>query len=484
MREHSWQCLCHGADGGTGRGGRRIAQLPADAACSSKSLDVSYIRNVESQWVLQLCHEMKRAFTLFVLPHIMGNTPEFSVRYNFGYSMADAAIVIAVVALVLPLGVVGLVYCVDPNKNGVLSWLRRFVLDTLPSWSSDVLLKVCGPSIHSGVVDAIDYVLNRPNPLMQVVYLHLVIGGYALFIVFGQPLLPNVYLSYNHVYYAGGAALVALVTFLQACTTNAGVVNARDSLVQYHAYEFDQVMYIRGNACKTCHLNKYETIHRTTTTAYTMGNLDQLDPSTAPCAMYACRDSITTAVRTGLGRICKHVVEDVYIHVAWLNGCVGEQNYRILSIWAKSTCLLVQLVAVCLRRYHPALHSLGRGQFCTRVVTLHLFESKYINYDTGAPTDATVWIVARYIIYIHPVVCMLFFMCLVMGAALVAFAGFHLYLVASNRTTNEFFKQWAMAPQVRASAATFYSRSVVDNMVEVLFPKATSVMRPRTKKTN
>ncbi|ETV80612.1 hypothetical protein H257_06136 [Aphanomyces astaci] len=349
--------------------------------------------------------------------------------------MADAAIVIAVVALVLPLGVVGLVYCVDPNKNGVLSSLRRFVLDTLPSWSSDVLLKVCGPSIHSDVVDAIDYVLNRPNPLMQVVYLHLVIGGYALFIVFGQPLLPNVYLSYNHVYYAGGAALAALVTFLQVCTTSAGVVNARDSLVQYHAYEFDQVMYIRGNACKTCHLNK-------------------------PARSKHCT-------------VCNVCVPRFDHHCAWLNGCVGEQNYRYFVLFIVSNSLLCVYGGIIL------LYTL-----LGEVVTLHLFESKYINYDTGAPTDATVWIVARYIIYIHPVVCMLFFMCLVMGAALVAFAGFHLYLVASNRTTNEFFKQWAMAPQVRASAATFYSRSVVDNMVEVFFPKATAVMRPWTKKTN
>ncbi|ETW08188.1 hypothetical protein, variant 1 [Aphanomyces invadans] len=326
---------------------------------------------------------------------------------------------IAVVALALPLCLVGLVYCVDPTKSGNLSSLHRLVLEDLPALTSAALLKLCGPRIHSGVVDSVDYVLYRPNPLMQMVYLHLVIGGYALFVMFAQPLLPNVYLSYNHVYFTGGAALLALLTFIQASTANPGIVTMR-TMAEYQTYNFDEVMYKTANSCKTCRCNK-------------------------PARSKHCS-------------VCDMCVAR-FDH-PWLNSCVGERNYRYFVLFILVNAGLCAYSAVVL------LYTL-----LGEVVALQLFESKYINQATGEPTDATVWIVTRYVIYLYPVVCMLFFMCVVMGVALIAFSVFHAYLIVSNRTTNEFFKQRSMTANAQATAKSFYSQSVARNVAEVLFPR-------------
>ncbi|CAK4082842.1 unnamed protein product [Aphanomyces euteiches] len=108
------------------------------------------------------------------------------------------ALAIAVVGIGLPLGYVFLVYGVDPDRDTAMSTVRRLLLEDTPAFLSRLLLRLCGPDVHKSTLDIFDYVLNKPNPLMQIVYLHLVVGGYALFLVFADPLIPNIYLAEYH----------------------------------------------------------------------------------------------------------------------------------------------------------------------------------------------------------------------------------------------------------------------------------------------
>ncbi|KAF0689606.1 Aste57867_18963 [Aphanomyces stellatus] len=333
---------------------------------------------------------------------------------------------IVLFAFGVPIGLVFLVYFVDPDqyvplqficlvshsflrlhRDGVLGAAHRLLLQRLPSALSALILKLGGPNVHESTLNAYDYVVYQPNPLLQIVYLHLVIGGYALFLVFGQPLLPNVYLTEAYGYGLGMAAFLALLSFLQACMYSAGVLTKRTT-PQYDNYAFDHVMYRPKNECPT--FNPGEDSHA---------------PSTAPSATFVF-PALTIVRVLLLDRDCLLMQMTT---VAWLNSCIGERNYKHFVVFIIVNALFLIYGSFVL--YYTLM-----GE----VVGLQLFQSKYINQDTGEPTDATVWIVLRYLIYIHPINCMLFFTCVVMGTALVAFAAFHLWLIGQNRTTNEFFK--------------------------------------------
>ncbi|KAH9100139.1 hypothetical protein LEN26_016142 [Aphanomyces euteiches] len=343
------------------------------------------------------------------------------------------ALAIAVVGIGLPLGYVFLVYGVDPDRDTAMSTVRRLLLEDTPAFLSRLLLRLCGPDVHKSTLDIFDYVLNKPNPLMQIVYLHLVVGGYALFLVFADPLIPNIYLAEYHKYCLPAAVLAAVISFLKASTAPAGKMWSST---------------VGTNSIPTCIAQ-----NRNAQPAIAS---NQLVPNIALCATYACHDSIIV-------RLFSYQSTNFGVDCAWLNACVGELNYKYFIAFIGVNALILIYATYVL------LHVL-----LGEVVSLQLFESKYVNQETGEPADATLWIVIRYVIYIHPVTSMLLFIAIVMGSALIAFFVFHIYLIVGNRTTNEFFKQWGMQQSERTKAKRFYNLSLIANCLEVIFPRCRS----------
>ncbi|CAK4092566.1 unnamed protein product [Aphanomyces euteiches] len=280
------------------------------------------------------------------------------------------ALAIAVVGIGLPLGYVFLVYGVDPDRDTAMSTVRRLLLEDTPAFLSRLLLRLCGPDVHKSTLDIFDYVLNKPNPLMQIVYLHLVVGGYALFLVFADPLIPNIYLAEYH----------------KKCG----------------ALQWVQIRYQH--------------------VSLKIGVLNLPLPQTSSFQTLLCVQRMRATIRSSLR------------YMVIIAQC---ESHLVVSL-VKCLCWRAQLqvnALILIYATYVLLHVL-----LGEVVSLQLFESKYVNQETGEPADATLWIVIRYVIYIHPVTSMLLFIAIVMGSALIAFVVFHIYLIVGNRTTNEFFK--------------------------------------------
>ncbi|EQC40894.1 hypothetical protein SDRG_01959 [Saprolegnia diclina VS20] len=322
-----------------------------------------------------------------------------------------------VLFLVTSLLVVIVVFCANDTSDGFMGRLHRWLLNDVPNALSDGILRLCGERAHRHVVATVQYVLHERNPLMQMVYLLLVGGGYGLFLIYGQPLIPNVYLAPHHTICVLFLATAALCTFFQASSTSAGILNERTSRWHDH-YPFDGVMYKKDNTCSTC-----------------------------KCIKVARSKHCT---------VCNVCVPRFDHHCGWLNACVGERNYKsFLAFIITNACFLLYgaYVLTCI--------------LLSEVVTLQLFQSQFVDQATGAPTNATTFIVFRYMLHIHPVNMMLLFICVVMGAALTCFSLFHLRLVAQNRTTNEFFKQRSLRTATRDA---YTLESFWANVAEVLFP--------------
>ncbi|OQR82184.1 hypothetical protein THRCLA_11066, partial [Thraustotheca clavata] len=300
-------------------------------------------------------------------------------------------ITVVVLFLFSSLGAVFLFTCVDSSADGVLGRLRKVVVDDFPQFLSNAILRICGDRVHRSVVECTNYSLYEPNPLMQMVYLLLVCGGYGFFLFYGQPYIPNLFISSYHTICVLFLATASLCTFFQASTISPGLLNER-TLRWHNHYEYDGVMYKKDTECTTCKVIKL--------------------------------------ARSKHCSVCNVCVPRFDHHCGWLNSCVGERNYKSFLAFIMTNAVFLMY----------GTYVLG-AIIVSEVITLQLFQSKYVDQSTGEPADATYFIVFRYVMHIHPINTMLFFVCLVMGCALTCFSIFHLRLLLQNRTTNEYFKQ-------------------------------------------
>ncbi len=105
-----------------------------------------------------------------------------------------------------------------------------------------------------------NYFCYKNHPLVQIMYLALVIGGFCLFILKGfKEHLPNRFLSDNHFYFATFGTGFCLWSYYKVCSVSPGVIT-KDNIKYYQKkyHLFDGYIYVENNVCKTCNLPKYK----------------------------------------------------------------------------------------------------------------------------------------------------------------------------------------------------------------------------------
>ncbi|POM74517.1 Palmitoyl transferase [Phytophthora palmivora] len=126
--------------------------------------------------------------------------------------------------------------------------------------------------------------------------------------------------------------------------------------------------------------------------------------------------------------ICNNCIPRFDHHCGWLNTCIGERNHWIFLRF------LMMNVLMC-----------GYGSYVLFAILSdeykNLLDEPFLNESTHAVVQGEPMVVVRYLVHEEAVVTVLFVLCVGMGLALVCFFGFHLYMVSSNLTTNEFFKR-------------------------------------------
>ncbi|KAG3115556.1 hypothetical protein PI124_g1995 [Phytophthora idaei] len=245
----------------------------------------------------------------------------------------------------------------------------------------------------------IEYALYQPNPLQQIFYLLLVVGGYNAFLFSGLPHLPNDSLSEIQIYLSFVAVLGALHSFIAASMSSSGILLPQ-TLVYFDNYEFDDVLY-RNRECPTC--------------------------------------KTTKLARSKHCSVCNKCVPRFDHHCGWLNTCIGECNHWVFLRFLTMNVLLC-----------------GYGSYVLFAILSeeyrHLLGEQFLNEDTRTVVQGEPMVVVRYLIHAEAVVTVLFVLCVGMGFALVCFFGFHLYLVSSNLTTNEFFKRRELRRLLKSSS--------------------------------
>ena len=76
----------------------------------------------------------------------------------------------------------------------------------------------------ASVVYYLTYLICQPNPVFQVAYYLLSMGGFVVFVLYGFVHLPNPYLASYHIITGTAVYLFAFCTYFIACMNEAGVV--------------------------------------------------------------------------------------------------------------------------------------------------------------------------------------------------------------------------------------------------------------------
>mmetsp|Transcript_11528 Transcript_11528/g.17386 ORF Transcript_11528/g.17386 Transcript_11528/m.17386 type:complete len:106 (+) Transcript_11528:290-607(+) len=90
------------------------------------------------------------------------------------------------------------------------------------------------------------YVAYTPNPLIQIFYLVVAVGGFIIFFLDGFKYLPNQYMGSIHKVTGSLLIFVCYYSFYLACTVDPGVISdSKQAKKVKRKYEFDEVMYTK-----------------------------------------------------------------------------------------------------------------------------------------------------------------------------------------------------------------------------------------------
>ncbi|GMH84913.1 hypothetical protein TrST_g12801 [Triparma strigata] len=273
--------------------------------------------------------------------------------------------------------------------------LSHFVNTSLPKY----LLRPFSPYLRSKIYNVYDYIVNKPNPIMQIIYCAIVTSAYYTMIKYGYPLIdetntnhyPNRKVRIPSYHKTLGYIVFALCyyTFYLSSFTSAGNLTA-ETVSTYSNYSYDNVLYV-SRICKTTKFRK------------------------VPRSKY---DRTTERQIPRFDHFC-----------VWINNAVGEENYRFFGLF----------IGV-----HMGMLGYGfwASLMCIRWVCERdsLWSSKYYSVSGGEPIDASWKVVLKYLGYHELPLCGLVILAGAMGFVMAGFVAFHLYIAARGMTTNEFFK--------------------------------------------
>lgn len=294
---------------------------------------------------------------------------------------------------------------------GSSSFHRGTVVETLavavqdaPSAFAKLCLTCClgrrrGLQVHRRIHK---YLWEERNPLMMLVYNILIIGGYSIFLIFGQPLVPRLAndpsIHNNRVDEMDGvkiglAVAIGYCLFLRTCMSDPGRVTAEnvDRLIRY--YPYDNILYSPNVVCNTCKLRKPARSKHCRYLGYCVARYDHYCP--------------------------------------WFGTTIGARNLRYFVIFLFYHAFLCGYAGLIIYRMIQALIDKRR-----------LWEAEFIHSGTGTVEKATPLIVFQYMMSQDIHLVSLDILLIVFSLVLMGFALYHLYLVAIKGTTSNELAKW------------------------------------------
>lgn len=261
---------------------------------------------------------------------------------------------------------------------GAYDYFLRFVGVVFGSKGTNVILSVE------------NFCCDRPNPILQVVYLAIIGATYYFIVQSTFSYIPGYYISGVHRYTSLLAVGVGVVLFLLTSFSDPGTVKAENVSKYLSAYPYDNIIYSEKE-CSTCRIPK-------------------------PARSKHCS-------------ICDRCVARFDHHCGWMNNCIGERNTRFFMaflLWHFLLCIY-GTVAI-------GLVLAGRLKELKVIHILTVYYGIENSFASLAPHVAQ-WLLGSY----NTQLLLMVFLAIV-SLLLAGFFSYHANLCFTNTTTNETFK--------------------------------------------
>lgn len=249
---------------------------------------------------------------------------------------------------------------------------------------------VFGSKCTNAVLSVEYYCCDRPNPLLQIIYLVIISFTYYFAVNSSFAYIPGYYLSATHKYTSFFAAAVGILLFLLTSFTDPGTIKAENVSQYLAAYPYDNIIFSEKE-CSTCKIPK-------------------------PARSKHCS-------------ICDRCVARFDHHCGWMNNCIGERNTRYFMAFLLWHFLLCMYGTVLI-----GLILAGRLKELKVVYILTVYYGIENSFWDLAP-HVVQWLLGSY----NTQILLIVFVAIV-GMLLGGFFGYHAKLCLSNTTTNETFK--------------------------------------------
>ncbi|KAL6989604.1 putative protein S-acyltransferase 17 [Sarracenia purpurea var. burkii] len=234
------------------------------------------------------------------------------------------------------------------------------------------------------------YCCDRPNPILQIIYLAIIGTTYYIIVKTSFGYIPGYYLSEVHRYASMLAVAGGIILFLLTSFSDPGTVNAENVSQYLSAYPYDNIIYLEKK-CSTCKILK-------------------------PARSKHCS-------------ICDRCVARFDHHCGWMNNCIGERNTRYFISFLLWHFLLCIYGTVAL-----GLILAGQMKELKVIYILTVYYGMDNSFRSLAP-HVVQWLVGSY----NTQVLLMVFLAIV-SLLLAGFFGYHAKLCLKNSTTNETFK--------------------------------------------
>lgn len=261
---------------------------------------------------------------------------------------------------------------------GAYDYFLRFVGVVFGSKGTNVILSVE------------NFCCDRPNPILQVVYLAIIGATYYFVVQSTFSYIPGYYISGVHRYTSLLAVGVGVVLFLLTSFSDPGTVKAENVSKYLSAYPYDNIIYSEKE-CSTCRIPK-------------------------PARSKHCS-------------ICDRCVARFDHHCGWMNNCIGERNTRFFMaflLWHFLLCIY-GTVAI-------GLVLAGRLKELKVIHILTVYYGIENSFASLAP-HVVQWLLGSY----NTQLLLMVFLAIV-SLLLAGFFSYHANLCFTNTTTNETFK--------------------------------------------
>ena len=285
----------------------------------------------------------------------------------------------------------------DADADGMLGSLSKLLNIRIPAAMRSFSDRYFGEDVSELVGKLYDYIVNKRNPLMQMLYLLIINAAYLVFIIYGQTRLPTIFMPSYHGYIAFIGVLICHISFYLACTVPPGAIT--DLTIHSLDHQpYDNLIYINNRICKTCNIRKL--------------------------------------ARSKHCSLCNACIAITDHHCIWINQCVGEHNYRyfLLFLFIHAIYLIYAAIGLYLI-------------IISEVYENKLYDAIFYDHSSRREIKATTHIIFTYILSNRLHLCIIFMLASVMSIAISLFFCYHIYLLYIGETTNETYK-WAGARKV------------------------------------